>query len=130
MTSFDTSELDALAIELGDVPADAAVRVRDVFREAAANLKDKWRSNARATAGAHGRLYPNSITYSTRILSGGLEAEVGPESSRPQGGMGPGFEFGSVNQPAHLDGQRAADDVIPRLERRILLAAEDVFGDA
>jgi len=127
VTDFDTRELDALAVDLGDLPTEAAVRVRGVIQEASAELKDRWRSNARATAGRHGRLYPNAITYETRILPGGIEAEIGPEKNRPQGGMGPGFEFGSVNQPAHLDGQRAADAVVPYIERRIALAAEDVF---
>jgi len=130
MTDFDTSELRALAVDLGNVPASAVGAVRDVLRDGANELRDRWKANARATAGKHGRLYPNAITASTTTRSGGVDAEIGPLSSRPQGGMGPGFEFGSVNQPAHLDGQRAADEVIPRLERRLLLAAEDVFGDA
>lgn len=130
MTEFDFRELDALAVNLGDIPVEAAVRVRAVFQEAAGDLKNRWRENAKQSAGTHGRLYPNSITYSTTIGLAGIEAEIGPESGRPQGGMGPGFEFGSVNQPAHLDGQRAADEVIPHLERRIMIAAEDVFGSA
>lgn len=127
MTSFDDSELVALAVDLGDIPGEAAARVRATVQEAASDLKERWRSNAKKTAGAHGRLYPYSITYETQINPSGIDAVVGPETNRPQGGMGPGFEFGSVNQPPHLDGQRAADEVIPYLERRILLAAEDPF---
>lgn len=130
MIEFDTSELNALAVDLGDIGPASAVRVRGVFQEAAFELKGKWRANATETAGDHGRLYPLAITYETHLKASGIDVEIGPESGRPQGGMGPGFEFGSANQPAHLDGQRAADDVIPHLERRVLLAATDLFGNA
>ena len=125
--SFDHRELDALAVDLGKLSAPTHKAVRGVFAEGAADLESRWRANATETAGEHGRLYPRSITaeekFSTNILF-----EVGPDPSKPQGGMS--FEYGSQNQPPHLDGQRAADDVIPRLARRIALAAEDVFRDA
>lgn len=129
MIEFDDSELNALAVRLTKMSATTQRATRGVFREAAHELKGKWRANAQATAGEHGRLYPNAISWEEKV-STSIVVEVGPESDKPQGGMGPGFEFGSVNQPAHLDGQRAADDVVPHLERRVLLAAQDVFGSA
>ena len=125
--SFDHRELDALAVDLGKLSAPTHRAVRGVFAEGATDLVSQWRANATETAGEHGRLYPRSISseekFSTSILF-----EVGPDPSKPQGGMS--FEFGSVNQPPHLDGQRAADEVVPRLARRVALAAEDVFRDA
>lgn len=129
MIEFDDSELDALAVRLTKLSATTQRATRGVFSEAAHELREKWRANAQATSGEHGRLYPNAISWEQKV-STGLVFEVGPDSGKPQGAMGPGFEFGSVNQPAHLDGQRAADDVVPHLERRVLLAAEDVFGSA
>lgn len=129
MIEFDDRELNALAVELPELAAATRRATLGVFREAAHELKEKWRAGAKESSGTHGRLYPFAITWDQKA-STDLVFEVGPETGRPQGGMGPGFEFGSTNQPAHLDGQKAADDVIPRLERRILLAAEDVFGDA
>jgi hypothetical protein len=127
MTDFDMRELYALSADLGDVPAKALRSVIDVVRDGGTELRDRWKANARETSGTHGRLYPNSIHATTFTTTSGIEAEIGPVTSMPQGKMGPGFEFGSVNQPAHLDGQRATDEVIPRIERRLWLAAEDVF---
>lgn len=69
-------------------------------------FKETWRSNAEATSGSHGKHYPKSIT-SQMHMGMVVRGEVGPESGMKQGGMGPGFEFGSQNQPPHLDGARA-----------------------
>lgn len=41
--------------------------------------------------------YPRSISSETERGAGRLSMIVGPESGRPQGGMGLGVEFGSVN---------------------------------
>jgi hypothetical protein len=62
------------------------------------------------SAGKHGKHYPNAISAEPRGL---LTWEYGPDASRPQGGMS--FEFGSRNQPPHLDLARSADIVGPRL---------------
>ena len=32
--------------------------------------------------------------------------------------MGPGFEYGSRNQPPHLDGLKAVDAIASQMERR------------
>lgn len=114
--SIDSSDLRALAVDLGHIGARTTAAMFGVFREGGADLRDQWRSNARATSGEHGKHYPDSITMETRV-STSIEVEVGPDPRLPQGGMS--FEFGSVKQPPHLDGQRAADTVIPRIERRI-----------
>ncbi|HEY9473590.1 MAG TPA: hypothetical protein VIS06_07015, partial [Mycobacteriales bacterium] len=57
---------------------------------------------------------PLSIGYDLVARAATIEATIGPDPSRPQGGMGPGFEFGSVHQPPHLDGKRALDAEEPR----------------
>lgn len=124
MTDFDDRELRALGVDLEDV-AQSAPELRAVFRKGASDLKDLWRDNARKTAGDHGRLYPNAITYETHLTAAGVEAEVGPEKDRPQGNMS--FEYGSKNQPPHLDGNRAADKVMPLLEQRLAETAEELF---
>lgn len=122
--SFDTSELYALAEDLGAIAGQTFRTVRSVYVEAADDLRDKWRANAKETAGQHGRLYPLAITAEEHVGTR-LDFEIGPESNKPQGRMS--FEYGSVNQPPHLDGQRAADEMIPTIERRIVEAAEDLF---
>lgn len=125
MTGFDTSEVKALARDLTRA-STRTVRLGDrVLDDAADDLQRRWRQNARRTAGRHGRHYPNAIT-AERV--GPLTYEVGPESARPQGGMS--FEYGSRNQPPHLDGNRAADVAFPRTERRLAEVAERVARGA
>lgn len=41
--------------------------------------------------------YPRSITSETERSGTRVSMIVGPESGKPQGGMGPGVEYGSVN---------------------------------
>lgn len=95
------------------------------FKEAGQEFVKGWRANARATSGKHGRHYPNSITTETVMRATGVVVDVGPVSSRPQGGMGMGFEFGSRNQPAHLDGAKA---MIPAAQQLQALATR-ALGD-
>jgi hypothetical protein len=114
--TIDARELYALSRDFGKIGAQSAAAMYGVFKEAGNDLRDEWRANARATSGQHGKHYPDSITADMRV-STNIEVEIGPDPRLPQGGMS--FEFGSVNQPPHLDGQRAADTVVPRLDRRI-----------
>lgn len=90
----------------------------------AESLQMAWRGNARATAGHHGRRYPASITAEKKVSAlGTIGYEVGPEIGKPQGGMGKGFEYGSRNQPPHLDGKRAADAEEPGFMSSVEAAA-------
>jgi hypothetical protein len=114
--TVDPRELYALSRDFEKIGAKSAGAMYGVFKDAGNDLRDEWRTNARATSGDHGKHYPNSITADMRV-STNIEVEVGPDPRLPQGGMS--FEFGSVNQPPHLDGQRATDTVVPRLDRRI-----------
>jgi hypothetical protein len=114
--TVDAHELYALSRDLGKIGGKAGVAMYGVFKEAGHDLESTWQRNARATSGVHGKRYPDSITTDMRIRPY-IEVEVGPDPALPQGGMS--FEDGSVNQPPHLDGQRAADEVEPRLDRRI-----------
>lgn len=123
----DASEVYALAKGFTAAASEAMPAMRSVVREGATEVRDAWRTNAAATSGAHGKHYPSSITFETTISAAGPSAEVGPDSSRPQGGMGRGFEFGSKNQPPHLDGTKALDSVGPGIERRIATAAGFLF---
>ncbi len=91
--------------------AGAAQVVDDSAERGAATA----RAYARQTSGTHGRLYPKSITWGRLRVADGVAAEFGPDPSRPQGSMGLGFEFGSINQTTpHLDNNRAADAEEPR----------------
>ena len=116
MIRFDSHAAAALSVELPKIGMRGARVMGDVLVEGGKDLREAWKRNARETAGEHGRLYPESIE-SHLVPSLALVVEVGPNPSKPQGSMS--FEFGSSKQPPHLDGQRAADEVVPRIEKRI-----------
>jgi hypothetical protein len=80
---------------------------------------EEWRRNAVETSGEHGRHYPNSIDAELAFTIRSVEVEVGPNTAKKQGKMGRGFEFGSENQPPHLDGLRALDGIQARAEKII-----------
>ena len=118
-------EILGLAADLGKAPAVVARVLFDVYKESGDAFAKDWADNARETSGTHGKYYPDSITSESR-LAFGIEIETGPDSSRKQGRMGRGFEFGSKNQPPHLDGARA----LPMAEQRLLRAADVAIGFA
>lgn len=117
--SIESNGADVVA-ELGNIGRKATRRLATTIPEAAADLRDEWRANASETAGEHGKHYPKAIRFE---MDGLLSAVVFPDPGMPQGGMS--FEFGSANQPPHLDGQRAIDRMASIIERRI--AAQLVF---
>lgn len=94
----------AVAADLGKIGGLAFARVRVAVQSGGEIVKNRWKANAAASAGVHGKHYPKAITSR---MTGGTEATVFPDPSMPQGGMS--FEYGSRNQPPHLDGQRAID---------------------
>lgn len=104
----------AVAVDLGKVGAGVVRQARVVIQEAGVEVANEWRRNAEQTAGEHGPHYPKSIKSR---MTGALEATIQPDESMRQGGMS--FEFGSRNQPPHLDGQRAIDRLGPLIERRL-----------
>lgn len=111
------AEFFTLARDLENAGPKALAATRSAMQAGALLLKTTWAANAVGTSGVHGKHYPSSITYETRMTGSGAEGEVGPDSSRPQGRMGRGFEYGSINQPPHLDGLKAAETVGPAVEK-------------
>jgi hypothetical protein len=111
---FDTSELRALAADLGGLAPKVTKDVHGVLRRGAMNIKKGWRDNAKESAGAHGKRYPYSIEFEQTRSADGVAFEIGPNADKPQGAMS--FEFGSSRQPPHMDGQRALDAEAPNLE--------------
>jgi hypothetical protein len=123
---YDSRELRELGADLAGIGRRTAGPVIAAFGESAGDLASTWARNAKETAGVHGKHYPRSIDFEMRA-STNVHFEVGPNKSKKQGGMGAGFEYGSKNQPPHLDGQRAADEVLPRLEERVSRALVGLF---
>lgn len=122
---FDVSEVVALGTDLGRIGGKTSAAMFDVYKDTAGDLRNAWRRNATETAGKHGRHYPKAITFDMKV-STSITAEIGPDPSLPQGGMS--FEFGSAKQEPHLDGQRATDEVVPRLDRRIDATLGQLLG--
>ena len=120
---MSADEIYALAADFGKASAAVTRGLYSAYKDSGDAFAEDWRANARETSGAHGKHYPNSITSDTRV-STDIVVETGPETGRKQGRMGRGFEFGSVNQPPHLDGARA----LPIAERRLLRAADTAIG--
>lgn len=114
---------------IGDLVADLAAVPPKLYREGAKVVRDNARqgnrlakANAKRTAGAHGKHYPNAFTVETK---GALEAEYGPDAARPQGGMS--FEHGSRNQPPHLDLAKSADVIAPQFQRDVSKVIDGLF---
>lgn len=113
------SDVYALARDFGVASKGIVRALYTVYKDGGDDFARDWADNAGETSGEHGKWYPDSITSETRV-GFDIEVETGPESGRKQGGMGRGFEFGSMNQPAHLDGARA----MPAAEQRLLRGAD------
>lgn len=120
----DASDFRRLAADLAKAGKSISELVRPVVQRGALNIKNEWRDRAKRSAGAHGRHYPYSIRYDTRETASGSSAEIGPDSSKSQGSMGRGFEFGSIRQPPHLDFLAAAMSEEPRFVKSLA----DILG--
>lgn len=115
----DASEFYELAGDMTKVGARAIPALRLAMGQAGHEFAAGWASNARETSGDHGKHYPNSIDAELVFDLGGVSVDVGPNAAKKQGGMGRGFEFGSQNQPPHLDGLRAMDAAAVRAEELV-----------
>jgi hypothetical protein len=122
MFSVDASDARRLASEFPKLGFTAARVLDATMATGAQALVQAWQANAAATAGEHGKHYPASIDSERLGGIASIEYEVGPNPGMPQGGMS--FEEGSVNQPPHLDGEHAAQAVLPQ----IVTAVEAALG--
>jgi hypothetical protein len=75
------------------------------------------------TSGTYLPHYPRSITHEVESGGGEYSMIVGPETSKPQGGMGLGVEYGSSNAPPfpHLNPafEDRVDSIIDRATNNI-----------
>jgi hypothetical protein len=116
--SISISVNGAQVVRAFDVTSRAAFNaVKGAVEESAVEVRDLWRDNATQSSGKHGKHYPKSINYKMVPSLSAIVAEVEPTEGMMQAGMS--FEFGSRNQPPHLDGQRAKDSAEPKIEQRI-----------
>lgn len=97
-----------LARDCVGVASNARTELPRVVRRNAERGNELAATFARESAGKHGKLYHRAFSAEP---NGPLEWEYGPDAEQPQGGMS--FEFGSRNQPPHLDLARSVDVVGP-----------------
>ncbi len=117
-----TVALQAYAAGLAAAQREMEAEARKIVKKSGEDLRDGWKANAAASSGRHGKHYPKSI----KSRPSGLTALIEPDAGMPQGGMS--FEFGSANQPPHLDGEKAMQVEEPRFESALSKAAEAILG--
>lgn len=146
---IDSSELDKLAADLGQVPAESGENLRKAIEVTARNVKDTAKRNA--TGMAHAPAFPHSITYDVgvgyeqsigqqamSVIQGGissarvsvLRAEIGPDKERPQGALGNLIEYGSVHNPPQGIMHGALQENEADFERGAEKAIEDALKKA
>lgn len=121
--NIDASDIYDLAADYGRIPNRATQGVRGAVEQTAKRGNTLAQGFARSSAGEHGKWYHRAFSAESAGL---LSWRYGPRVGPRQGGMS--FEFGSRNQPPHLDLARSADIIGPELQRSVGQAIGDVLG--
>jgi hypothetical protein len=117
----DLSGLDKLIADLAAAPGRLRPDVIKLTREAVRRGRDDARE--RISGQIRGKYLPHYAQSITHEVSG-TKGEFGPDSSRPQGRMGRGVEFGSVNHPPLPHMLPAADALEQSVPDELLDLAE------
>lgn len=126
----DASEVYDLAEDLSKVGARLVPSLRSAFDHLGGVLADRWSANAVETSGDHGKHYPKSITSRPILGVSRVGAEAYADPAKRQGSMARGFEFGSRNQPPHLDGLRALRSMEGDVESVVASVIDGTFAAA
>jgi hypothetical protein len=102
--------LHGLERDLRDIPSNAARETAKIVRENAKDGNRRAKAFAKVSAGKHGKHYHRAFSAEAVDASTWV---YGPDAGMPQGGMS--FEYGSRNQRPHLDLNRSADIIGPKL---------------
>jgi hypothetical protein len=111
----DARELHKLTADLRAAPDEARDQVKAVTARGALNIKRGWQE--RWSGHDHIPHLPRAITYDTRVRVHDIEAEIGPDKTRPQGPLGNLIEFGSIHNAPIPGGAPALDDEEPNYLR-------------
>lgn len=99
--SVDLTDLHRAVAKLDALPAATRPFVRKAVQVNVTNVKNDWRDKLQGTPSAP--RVPYSITYDTKELAGGIEAEVGAtKGTGNQGGVALLLEYGAPNNPSRL----------------------------
>lgn len=121
MTTVDTSQLDKLVADLGEIPEEKLPQVKKVVSRGALNVKTDLRAGA-ANGGSY-KHFARSIDYD--IVDGGLGAEIGPNKDQIQGALGNLLYFGTSKSGGVLD----INGPLTKEEPRFVDAIADVASD-
>jgi hypothetical protein len=102
VTTFDMSDVNKLAYDLGKSPAAVVPALGVAVAEAAVTIRDDLRSKA----AGHARFpaFPRAITHDVR----GLAAEIGPDKNLRAGALGNILYFGTAKTGPVLESPAAA----------------------
>lgn len=116
-----------LAADLTKISKTLPVALRGVIKEGIRVGNSVAKDNAVLTARRHGKHYPDSFTAEMHLGTppNFYSGEYGPDASKPQGNMS--FEYGSRNQPPHLDLAKSADLIGPAVPREALDRVDKAF---
>lgn len=99
--TIDTSDFDRAIAQLAQLPEEARPLIRKAVQVNVTKVKAAWRDKLQGTPSAP--RVPYSITYDTKELAGGVEAEIGAtKGTGNQGGVALLLEYGAPNNPSHL----------------------------
>ena len=125
MDGLDITGLDELAAVFEHAPPHAAANVIKAGHVFGGKVKNIWRTLD--SGFAHAPRYPYSISYDLDLRADGIEVEVGPDKSMPQGALGNLIEYGSSHNPPHGSGAKALAVAVGDLERGVTLAMEQAL---
>ncbi|WFR66636.1 hypothetical protein P9139_18100 [Curtobacterium flaccumfaciens] len=124
----DMTEFDRAIAQLEQLPAATLPFVRKAVQVNVTHVKEAWREKLQGTPSAP--RVPYSITYDTKELNGGVEAEIGAaKGTGNQGGVALLLEYGAPNNPSHLPahgyGLAALQENVDDLEAGVGMALDD-----
>jgi len=107
--SIDASQVDRLAVSLGQAGRKATLEATAVIAKGALNIKNEMVKDF--TGHGHAPAIPRAINYDLR----GLSAEIGVDKRGPQGGLGNILAFGTSKNAAVLDHTRGLQAEVPNV---------------
>lgn len=111
--SADASEVFAYANHLEQAITTAEPDLKKITERGALNIKRNSQARLRGISRRHYlKHYYRSLSYD--LDDDGLGAEIGPDASKLQGGMGRGVEFGSVHTPPFPHLNPSLDEEVPK----------------
>lgn len=127
--TFDFSELNKLAADLGQVPAKVRGNVRKSLEVTARHVKDDWREPLKQSSSIPQGAY--TVSYDVEVTAEGVTAEIGPEArgrgSHWVGGLVGALEYGTPTTPPTGYGHEALRKNQADFVKGLEIAAGDIL---